>query len=90
MRKTLVNVVNIIEIHQLAEVGYGFGSTPQCRFMQRLFCGFVIEANETEKEFIIKQNKKYQVKRLYNIMHLGAQVFKITFVSHRVGFAHEF
>uniref|UniRef100_H2Z084 Uncharacterized protein n=1 Tax=Ciona savignyi TaxID=51511 RepID=H2Z084_CIOSA len=48
--RTMVNVVEIMEIYVLPEVGHGFGSTPQCRAAQLTFCNYIVSANETEKE----------------------------------------
>ena len=61
MVRTLVNVVNILEVYSLREVGFGVGGTAACRAMQRLFCSFIVTANETELEWIKIKNREYQV-----------------------------
>lgn len=61
MPRVFINIVDILEIYLLPLVGYGAGSTVQCRFMQNSFCGYIIGADGEEREYIEKVNKEYQV-----------------------------
>ncbi|XP_076815182.1 phospholipase B1, membrane-associated-like [Clavelina lepadiformis] len=58
--RTLVNVVDILEIYLLPLVSDGFGSTNVCRLLQRTFCGYIVTANAAEMENIREINKRYQ------------------------------
>ena len=68
MKKTLVNLVNILEIHLLPEIARGYGSTIECRIAQKTFCNYVATANEEEMENIKNINSQYQVGLFLNIV----------------------
>lgn len=61
MKRTLVNMVNILEIDLLPQVGFGYGSTVACRLAQSIECNYVSEASDEELEIIRGINAEYQV-----------------------------
>ncbi|XP_078485369.1 phospholipase B1, membrane-associated-like [Ciona intestinalis] len=58
--RTLVNLVEIWDIHLLQQVAHGYGSTPACRAVQAAECNYVSTANDTEIEVIKAFNDEYQ------------------------------
>nr|XP_002121478.1 phospholipase B1, membrane-associated-like [Ciona intestinalis] len=58
--RTMINVVEIMEIYVLPDVGHGYGSTPQCRAAQLTFCNYIVAATDEELPIIIEKNKQYQ------------------------------
>jgi len=79
MPRTLVSLVNILEIHLLPQVAHGYGSTDECRKAQKTFCNYVAAANETELEVIKDVNSQYQVKTSPTFSQLASQSESITF-----------
>nr|XP_009858789.1 phospholipase B1, membrane-associated-like [Ciona intestinalis] len=60
MPRTLVNLVEILDIYLLPQVAHGFGSTAACRAAQATECNYVSTANDTELEVIKVINDEYQ------------------------------
>jgi len=58
--RTLVNVIEILEIYLLPQVRYGFGSTPQCGIVQQIECPYVAQGTEEELEFVKTETWEYQ------------------------------
>jgi len=58
--RTLVNVIEILEIYLLPQVRYGFGSTPQCGIVQQIECPYVAQGTEEELEFVKEETWEYQ------------------------------
>uniref|UniRef100_H2XTS6 Uncharacterized protein n=1 Tax=Ciona intestinalis TaxID=7719 RepID=H2XTS6_CIOIN len=58
--RTLVNLVEIWDIHLLQQVAHGYGSTRACRLAQAAECNYVSTANDTEIEVIKAVNDEYQ------------------------------
>nr|XP_039274650.1 phospholipase B1, membrane-associated-like [Styela clava] len=62
--RMFVNLVDILDIYLLPYVGYGYGSTPQCRALQSSFCGYVVDTmNDTvQKDYLRGINRQYQMQ----------------------------
>ena len=56
-----MNVVDILEIYLLPQVGTGFGSTTVCKIAQRALCNYIVTADADDVKAIRKLNKEYQV-----------------------------
>ena len=62
MPRTLINLVNILEIHALPDIANGYGSTETCRKAQAAFCNYVATADDARMEIIKDLNSQYQVR----------------------------